>query len=303
MSSMVAPAGSVMRAYKVKTIRSLERGLEVLQTLQEMRSASLHDLYLATGVPKATLTRILATLHQRGLVWRRMADNAFLPSSPASTGGPRRGVQVDDTAWLVELAAPVLERLCEKVQWPSVLSVPRLDHMEVIETNSPRAYFDDVTPFGPIGFRANLLRSASGRAYLAFCPAREREAVLAHLRERDAPGNELAHDVAGLRRLLETTRRRGYSVRDPQFGGHYAKTRAEVDDGRNSIAMPIRAGDKVVACVNLTWRAHLMTAQQAARRHLADLRTAVHAIEEGISPRPVVRSPRPAPASGAGRRP
>lgn len=55
-----------MREYKVKTIRALDRGLEVLQTLHEFRNASLHDLYLATGLPKATLTRILATLESRG---------------------------------------------------------------------------------------------------------------------------------------------------------------------------------------------------------------------------------------------
>ena len=33
-----------------------------------MRAASLHDLHLATGIPKPTLTRILYTAHQHGLV-------------------------------------------------------------------------------------------------------------------------------------------------------------------------------------------------------------------------------------------
>src|ERR1043165_10270913 len=44
------------------------------------RAASLHDLYLATGIPKATLTRILHTCHRAGLVWQRLADGPLLAS-------------------------------------------------------------------------------------------------------------------------------------------------------------------------------------------------------------------------------
>ncbi|WJJ94580.1 helix-turn-helix domain-containing protein [Neopusillimonas aromaticivorans] len=69
-----------MRDYQVKTIRALDRGLEVLDYLHRSRNASLHDLYLATGLPKATLTRIIATLEARGLIWQRLADGAFMAS-------------------------------------------------------------------------------------------------------------------------------------------------------------------------------------------------------------------------------
>lgn len=263
-----------MRDYQVKPIHALARGLQVLRLLQEMRAASLHDLHLATGLPKSTLTRILHTCHQQGLVWQRMADGAFLPCH-----APQRRATLDDADWLAEIASPVLERLCAIVRWPSVMSVPRLDYMEVVETNSRRAYFDEL-PEHPVNFRANMLRSASGRAYLAYCPEREREAVLRRLRERDAPGHELAHDPEAVRQIVETTRRRGYSVRAADFGGHYAHTRAEVDDGRNSLAMPVIVGGQVLACVNLTWRWTVMTARQSAQRHLADLRAAVVAIQD-----------------------
>lgn len=128
-----------MRHYKVKTIQALERGIQVMAALREMRAASLHDLHLNTGIPKPTLTRILYTLYRQGLVWHRMADGAFLPSHILLQRG-----RLDDIAWLVEIASPVLEELCERVMWPSVLSVPRLDHMEVVETNSPRAHYDEL---------------------------------------------------------------------------------------------------------------------------------------------------------------
>ncbi|MGC9537554.1 hypothetical protein [Streptomyces sp. UG1] len=51
-------------------------------------------------------------------------------------------------------------------------------------------------------------------------------------------------------------------------------------DGRNSIAVPIRLHGEVLGCVNVTWRKTVMSAQEVARRHLDDLRAAVHRIEE-----------------------
>jgi IclR family mhp operon transcriptional activator len=262
-----------MRDYKVKTIGSLHRGLQVLGVLYDVRAASLHDLNRETGIPKSTLIRILHTLHVEGLVWQRLADGAFLPSHIV-----QRRALLDDADWLGEIASPVLERLCKRVPWPSVLSVPRLDYMETIETNSPRACFDHVPP-APVGFRANMLRSASGRAYLAFCPDQEREAVLRRLRERDVPGHELAHNAAEVQRIIEDTRRRGYSVRAPDFGGDYGRTRDQVDDGRNSIAMPICAEGQVVGCVNLTWRMSVLSEAQVAERHLEDLKAAIRSVQ------------------------
>ena len=103
-----------MRDYKVKSIRALDRGLEVLEYLQRARTASLHDLHRATGLPKASLTRIVATLAGRGLVWQRLADGAFMASHTTLPRPP----QIHDVAFLVEVAAPILESLCRKVNWP-----------------------------------------------------------------------------------------------------------------------------------------------------------------------------------------
>jgi IclR family transcriptional regulator, mhp operon transcriptional activator len=262
-----------VRDYRVKPIESLARGLLVLQTLQDMRAASLHDLHLTTGIPKPTLTRILHTAHQQGLVWQRMVDGAFLPSHV------QRRLESDDETWLVEIASPVLEELSGRVQWPSVLSVPRLDYMETLETNSSRTYFDALPP-RPHGFRVNMLGSASGRAYLAFCTQQEFDAVIARLRHKDVPSHRLAFDDESLRRLVETTRHRGYSVRAPDFGGDYDRPRSEVDDGRESIAMPVRLGDRVLGCINLTWRRQVVSLTGLVQRHLGDLQTAVRTVEE-----------------------
>lgn len=263
-----------MRDYRVKPIEALSRGLEVLRVLQEMRAASLHDLHLATGIPKPTLTRILKTAHQHGYVWQRMVDGAFLPSHTLL-----RRADTDDGEWLVEIASPVLDELSRRLQWPSVLTVPRLDYMETLETNSRRTYFDALPP-NPHGFRVNMLGSASGRAYLAFCPEPEFRAVIARLRLRDIPAHRLAFDDEALTRLVRTTRERGYAVRARDFGGDYFRPRAEADDGRESIAMPVRPDDRVVGCINLTWRRQVLSLTGLVQRHLRDLQAAVRTVEE-----------------------
>ena len=263
-----------MRDYRVKTIESLSRGLEVLRVLQDVRAASLHDLHLATGLPKPTLTRILHTAHQHGLVWQRMVDGAFLPSHTL-----QRRVEADGGEWLTEIASPVLGELSQRLQWPSVISVPRLDYMETLETNSSRTYFDALPP-RPRGFRVNMLGSASGRAYLAFCPEQELQAVLGRLRLKKDPAYRLARDDAAVQRMIATTRRRGYAVRAPDFGGDHDRPRSEADDGRESIAMPVLVDDRVVGCINLTWRRQALSLPTAVQRHLDDLRAAVRTVEE-----------------------
>jgi IclR family mhp operon transcriptional activator len=121
--------------------------------------------------------------------------------------------------------------------------------------------------------------------------------VLRRLRERDVGGHELARDPAAMRRILAATRRRGFSVRAPDFGGHYIKTRREADDGRNSIAMPIRTGGHVLGCVNLTWRRKALTLTEVVQRYAGDLRAAITTIENRLADAGV------GPAIGAGEGP
>jgi IclR family mhp operon transcriptional activator len=266
-----------VRDYHVKSIESLGRGIDVLLALQEVRAASLHELHRSTGVPKSSLLRILTTLNGRGLVHQRLADGAFLASHTLA----RRSLA--DAAWLVEAAGPALQELGRRVLWPAILSVPRLDHMETVDavrTRHAGAYFDDY-PIPPIGFRSDLLRGASGRAYLAWCPDPEREAVVLRLAEHDPA----ARDGAAVGRLVDATRARGYSVRDAGYGGAHTGTglahaAGTGDDGRHSIALPIMLDGNVLGCVNLTWRRAAVTLEQVVERHLVDLRAAVQAIRQ-----------------------
>ncbi|MFD2782072.1 helix-turn-helix domain-containing protein [Novosphingobium pokkalii] len=180
----------------MKTVRALERGLDVLLQVQARRAASLHEMHVALGLPKATLLRMLQTLGQKGLIWQRLADGAYLPHVDA-----RARSQALTLEHVAEVASPWLKALSTRVSWPSVLAMPRLDHMEIVETNSPLFRLDSAT-LGPVGVKLSYIHTATGRAYLAACREDERDAIIARLRPRHPQeGSE-----ADLRAILAETR-------------------------------------------------------------------------------------------------
>ncbi|MGH1353548.1 MAG: helix-turn-helix domain-containing protein [Thalassovita sp.] len=262
-----------MSKLQVKSINALERGLKVLQILQTTGAASLADLHRMTGIPKASLLRILKTLIEQGMAWQRMADNAYVPSYSLIELARR----IDHENALVEAASPVLQALSDAVQWPSVLAVPRLTHMEVIETNASRAGIDNV-PLGPVGFQVNMLRSASGRAFIAFCEDAVREATLERLRLSGRPGDRWAHAPEYIDKLLAETRDQGYALRDPDFGGNFDQGRMGEDDKRDSIGVPIRLGNHVPGVINITWSRRVFTREKAVQVFAAPLLDAAEQI-------------------------
>jgi IclR family mhp operon transcriptional activator len=260
---------------KVKSVRALERGLDVLLELQRRRAASLHDLHLALKLPKATLLRMLVTLASRGLVWQRLADGAYLPHSPAEALGG------DELAGrIAEIASPQLAALSSIVAWPSVIAVPRLDHMEIIETNSPLLRLDSAI-LGPVGAKLSYIHTATGRAYLAACGPEERAAILSRLRPRvsaadgDALIAEIVRDCAA----------RGYSLRDPLHPWPDRSRQAVRNDGRRSMAVAVMVEGRPVASINITWPSRRVATEAVVARHLGALQATARAITNMLEQR------------------
>lgn len=268
----IPPRKPNMRASKVKTIRSLERGLDVLLALEAGRAASLHDLYLRTKLPKATLTRILLTLEGRGMIWQRIADQKYRPGYTLK----ERARHIEETDRIAEAASPVLHELSRKTGLSANLTVPREDFMEICEVRFPNAPLEESRR--RVGKRINMLLSALGRAYLAFSPAQVRERALEPLRRSERRGYALARNRDWIRHMLDETRRRGYAIRDPAHGGDFDKPKREYNDGNTGIAVPIMVDERVVATIKLLWRERLATTEEIARRYLKDLKAAAELI-------------------------
>jgi IclR family mhp operon transcriptional activator len=258
-----------------ETIQGLQRGLQVMRTLQTCSIASLNDIHRATHISKPSLLRILRTLELAGVVSRRLADGHYRLS--AFTGVARKR---DAHERIAEAAAPVLDNLCRKVKWPSDLLVPAGDHMERRETSRALSPLMIHSPFHPareLATKVNWLLTGVGRAYLAFCPASERARILQRLRRSDKPEDWLAHNPTQLDQILAETRKRGYGVRDPSFvGGPYGTT--PIDDGLAGIAIPLQNGKRVYGSINILWIKTAFTIEDFAARHLADLRAAAQEI-------------------------
>jgi IclR family mhp operon transcriptional activator len=129
-----------------------------------------------------------------------------------------------------------------------------------------------------IGFPINMLMSAPGRAYLAFCPTEEREMVLDRMKSRDGPGHDWAQNRAFVTRILDETREQGFGARDPRWGGHITKPKSQFDDGLSAIAVAIRNSGGVLGCINIVWIRRLVSQDEMVRRHLADLMDAAKRI-------------------------
>ena len=257
---------------RVKTVRALERGLDVLLEVQARRASSLHELHQALGLPKATLLRMLLTLGRKGLVWQRLADGAYLPHVGAAARA-----QLASLESVAEIASPHMKDLSRRVAWPSVLAAPRLDHMEIIETNSPLFRLDSAT-LGPVGVKLSYIHTATGRAYLAACDESEREAIIARLRPKDVvDGSE-----GELREILKHARDKGFASREPMHPWPDRSKQLVLRDGRRSLAVPILANGAPVAAINVTWPARRGTDEVVIVRHLEALQQTARAIGHAI---------------------
>jgi IclR family transcriptional regulator, mhp operon transcriptional activator len=272
-------AGKIRLMVKTDTIRGLQRGLEVLKALQANSILSLHEIYLATGISKPSLLRILRTLVQSGMVSRRLADGHYRISTVARTARKR-----DRYDRVAEAAAPVLDCLCQKVSWPSDLFVPAGDHMERRESSrSQNHHFSHSSYLTRVGQPVNWLMSGVGRAYLAFCPAQERDAIIQTLRKSDQFEDQPARDQKQVDRILAETRNKGYGTRAPGFlGGAYG---VPTDDGLAGIAVPLLDRTRVHGSINLLWIRTALTVEDFAARYLGDLNTAASAIVRSLQGR------------------
>ena len=264
--------GFFLAQTKVITVRGLERGLDLLRVIERRNALTAGDLHRETLLPKPTLTRLLRTLEQKGFIWRSQSDGCYRLSHQKH--GSAQMPPVGEL--LASVSGPVLDELCEAVRWPSDVSVRSKTFMQLCESSRNRAYF--TLNRLEIGYRINMLMSAPGRAYLAWCSAKEKASILSQLNKDPDMGRDLLDRPEELETLLEATRVRGYAIRDSGWGGDYSKAKSDFDDGLGAIAVPILVDKKVLGCVNLVWIGRLFTPEKIAASHVGRLQLAAQKI-------------------------
>ena len=117
--------------------------------------------------------RGLDVLHE---VNRFASDDRFRVTRRASSLGDG----YDPGVVICQAAAPFLADLNKKLVWPVDLSTYENAAMVIQETTHRRSPLS--IDRGMIGKRLPMLRTSTGRAYLAACSPRERDVIIAHLR-------------------------------------------------------------------------------------------------------------------------
>ena len=265
----------------VKTIRALERGLTVLRHLDETGGASLHELHVMTGLSKSTLLRVLKTLEAQAWVHCALGEQIYRLGSNVRAVGSRLGPEQE----IVELATPILERLCSRIAWPSDIAIFNGSTMEIMETTRLKSPF--VVNREVMRIRPRMLWSALGRVYLANCPDEEREDILGKLRCAAHKDDRAAQNRKWVERLLADTRAQGYGTREP---GYWVNP-VDLDYEMNAIAVPVMSGRRVAACININWIAATLSIEDGAQKYLKPLNDAAAALSQKVSRVPGIGSP------------
>lgn len=245
-----------------RPIRALIRGLDALAALNLRDGCTVSDIAAEIRVPRTTAYRVLETLCLASYVFRDPADDRY-----------RLTVEVrklsdgfDDEAWVCQAARPILRELCAETAWPVALltlSGTSMVTRETTDPHSPLALERDTA-----GMRLPLLTSAAGRAYLAWCPQPEREALVDILSRSTREEDALARNPGELGRILNEAREQGY----------VSAVRARRLADEVSLAVPIMLEHRVLACLSVRFAAGAVPVKTALDRFLPRLHTAVERV-------------------------
>jgi IclR family acetate operon transcriptional repressor len=221
-------------------VRSVGRAVSVLELLSSgPADLTVTEIGRRLGVHKATASRLLATLADRGLVRRDPATDRY----GLGVGLVRLAGAALAGMDLVREGRPVLEELARRTQETVNLAV--LDGDEVLHVDQI-APARSIVSVSWIGRRTPLHCTSNGKVLLAFADEAERERVLAGPLERRTKRS--VTDPDRLREQLLQVRSRGH-----------AQTVEELEEGLNAVAAPVRdAEGRVVAAVSVAGPAFRM---------------------------------------------
>ena len=268
-------------------VRSLERGLALLRLVNEEGGIKPAVAAKLLQLPRPTAHRLLETLEELGYVRRSASDSRFLVTVQARrlSGG------YDADARLSEVVGPVLSQLLDELVWPVNIATYRGGMMVVRETThqrSPLSVDRDM-----VGLEVPMLRTACGRAYLAFCAESERREIVQYLKTLNDPEDEPYIADSAIQEVIALCRRQGYAGR---FNEPFVPR-------TSSIAIPILVNGYARSCIAVVWLTSSMSFNRAVRQFVLPIREAAKAIALRLADTPELWSmPLPTKPKSATRR-
>ncbi|MCP4071409.1 MAG: helix-turn-helix domain-containing protein [Hyphomicrobiales bacterium] len=242
-----------------RPVKALLRGLEVLLNVNRISDrVSVGEIHHNTGIDKATIVRMLETLVHAGYVIRMEDGPHYEVTGKAlllSSGYDRHRV-------VGNIVSPIMAEFRTKISWPSDVAIFEHNQMLVVETSRQA---------GPLlvnrhpGYRAPILGTSLGLAYLAFTDEFERETVLLQEAFDSAPWNDIARnkDLAG--KMFAKIRSQGFAVMHPDYS-----TR-EYGGKIGTIGVPIFGSDGVFGAINILFLKNVLPIRRACGELLGPL--------------------------------
>lgn len=248
-----------------QSIRVIGRALDILRIINLRGTPSLAEIARTLELPYPTTLRIVRALVAEGVVEREHGRKRYRVTAlvqALSYGFQSHGE-------LVTRARGHIRTLTEKVHWP-ISVVTRVGNAMVVRDSTSTQTPMTFSHYFP-GYQVPLIQSASGRAYLAHAGQTTREALIAHLK---ATGTEAEIRMLGHFEHsgdMERIRTQGFAA--------VARTAYSANPGRtSSFAVPIFAGDDLLATLTLVFFASAMSLEKAVARYLPDVEHAAQAI-------------------------
>lgn len=242
----------------IHQIRGLQRGLAILEILNEGDGGTVAGIARRTALPRSTAYRVLENLCAGGYAWRDPGDSRYRVTIRVQ----KLSAGYRELAWIREAAQPAIHALARDILWPLYVATASGTSMviRVTTTNASPLAVDHLSP----GTRVPMLTSASGKCYLASCSELERDTLLGliHAAGDQLPGGQ--RGVAGTRRELARTRRQGYA-----FDLRAAMRR---NPGiTSSFGVPVQAAGRTLGALVMRYTDAAMKPERVVERYLERL--------------------------------
>src|SRR5258707_566284 len=205
--SAPAPSVSSQERYVIPNLRNACRILKLLGSRPE--GFKIADLGRTLNIPTTTTLRIMTTLHLEGMVRRNGALYELGPVLIQLGHASLAGTEIRASA------LPVLSNLTARTDETAHLAIPCDDRALIVAVqDSPHPLRAASRP----GFLAELHCSSTGKTLLAFLHYQRLAEFYGNGSAR--PGKRTPHTLttlAEIKREIELTRKRGYSVDDEEF--------------------------------------------------------------------------------------
>jgi DNA-binding IclR family transcriptional regulator len=246
------------------TIRSLIKGLRLLETLNANPAISFREVCEKAALSEGTAFRMLRTLLDLGLIKHDPRSRTYSVARRVMT----LSHGYDAEGWVSAVAWPRLRQLGDEIDWPVSLLMLSGPHVLVRATTDQ--YSQMVFGVSRAGVQMPILGSCSGVTLLAHLPPVEQDARLALL------------EATAQRALLATRSREEWQALFSRIRHDGWWGRVQTETRQSFVSIPVKMNDEaMLGVITMKYFTSAMKLEEATIRYGNAMRAAAQDINAG----------------------